>query len=282
MNLCGADLRVIDEAREMLGQSGVWDAEGDLQCLVDRYLQRRCPERARREFLLAVQERCRRVPLAHITGAVEFDELSLAVGTGVFIPRTHSRIIHHWLDEGVIARHARVLDLCAGTGAIGLAIARRRPDLQVTCVEFDAIAFQYLQRNVQRLASEGLRVDALEADISDGRALVPWQGQVALIVANPPYVPDDLELLPEWADHHPKVSVFSGGDGLALIRSIITQSTTLLHSDGWLVLEHAEDQAEAVKALFVQARLQDVETRIDNQASDATGRAVMTIGRKVS
>ena len=92
MSLCGADLRAVDEARALLCESGVWDAESDLSCLIDRYLHRHCAQRARQEFMLAVQERCRRIPLAHIVGAVEFDDLSLAVGnenTSPEIGRAH-------------------------------------------------------------------------------------------------------------------------------------------------------------------------------------------------
>ncbi len=280
MSLCGADLRAVDQARALLRESGIWDVENDLSCLIDRYLYRHCAQRARQEFMLAVRERCRRIPLAHIVGAVEFDELSLAVGTGVFIPRPHSRIIHKWLDEGHITQHAQVLDLCAGTGAIGLAIARRRPDLHVTCVEYDDIAFQYLQRNVQRLADEGLSVRTHRADVRVRSAFTQFAGEVALIVANPPYVPETMELLPEWGDHHPKVSIFSGTDGLQLTRLIVEQAYDLLRPDGWLLVEHGEDQSQAVRALFVQAGMQAVETRIDDEETDATGSAVMTIGCK--
>ncbi|MNN24107.1 Release factor glutamine methyltransferase [compost metagenome] len=230
--------------------------------------------------MLAVRERCRRIPLAHIVGSVAFDELPLAVGTGVFIPRSHSRIIHKWLAEGHIARYAHVLDLCAGTGAIGLAIAKRRPDLQVTCVEYDDIAYQYLLRNVQRLADEGLSVSVLRADVRERSAFAPFEGEVALIVANPPYVPEHMALLPEWGDHHPKTSVFSGKDGLELTRSIVEQAITLLRPDGWLLVEHGEEQSQAIRALFAQAGMHEVETRVDDQETDATGSAVMTIGCK--
>lgn len=158
MSLTDREYLAISQARAMLQASGVWDLEADLSCLIDRYIERVDKSRALDEFMLAVKERCNRIPLGHIVGMVEFDEMPLVVGTGVFIPRPHSQIIHKWLETSAALRPgATVLDLCAGSGAIGLAIARRRPDLKVTCVEFDEIAMQYLKRNIDRLACKGGR-----------------------------------------------------------------------------------------------------------------------------
>lgn len=281
MSLTDREYLAISQARAMLLESGVWDLEEDLSCLIDRYIERVDKCRALDEFMLAVQERCNRVPLGHIVGMVEFDEMSLVVGSGVFIPRPHSKVIHKWLETSSALRPgASVLDLCAGSGAIGLAIARRRPDLKVTCVEFDEIAVQYLKRNIDRLACKGVRVNHLQADIRDKQAFTRFTHQVGLIVANPPYVPQAQELLPEWSDHHPQASVYSGADGLELIRQIISLASQLLSREGWLVIEHGEEQAQAVRELFKQSQLTKTQTIIDKEESDASGSSVMTIGCK--
>jgi release factor glutamine methyltransferase len=281
MSLTDREYLAISQARAMLQESGIWDLEEDLSCLIDRYIERVDKGRAIEEFMLAVQERCNRIPLGHIVGMVEFDEMPLVVGTGVFIPRPHSQIIHKWLEANAALRSgASVLDLCAGSGAIGLAIARRRPDLKVTCVEFDEIAVQYLKRNIDRLACKGIRVNHLQADIRDEQAFTRFTHEVGLIVANPPYVPQSQELLPEWSDHHPQASVYSGVDGLELIRQIISLANQLLSREGWLVIEHGESQAQAVRELFKQSQLTNIKTVIDKEASDASGSSVMTIGCK--
>ncbi|MHC8411701.1 HemK/PrmC family methyltransferase [Pseudomonas sp. Hz4] len=281
MSLTDREYLAISQARAMLQASGVWDLEEDLSCLIDRYIERVDKSRALNEFMLAVKERCNRIPLGHIVGMVEFDEMPLVVGSGVFIPRPHSKIIHKWLETSAALRPgASVLDLCAGSGAIGLAIARRRPDLKVTCVEFDEIAVQYLKRNIDRLACKGGQVNHLQADIRDKQAFTRFTDQVGLIVANPPYVPQFQELLPEWSDHHPRVSVYSGTDGLELIRHIISLANQLLSREGWLVIEHGEEQAKAVRELFKQSQLTNTQTVIDKEASDASGSSVMTIGCK--
>jgi len=281
MSLTERELLAIDQARELLQNSGVWSLEEDLSCLVDRFIERADKSLALEEFILAVQERCNRIPLGHIVGTVDFDDLSLVVGSGVFIPRPHSRVIHKWIERSAaLESGSKVLDLCAGSGAIGLAIARRRPDLDVTCVEFDAIAIQYLKRNIDRLSFKGVHADHLQADIRDEKALAQFDQQIDLIVANPPYVPQAQELLPEWGEHHPPASVYSGADGLELIRQIIALADRLLVRDGWLVMEHGEDQAEALRELFRRAHLVEIQTVIDKDQSDASGSSVMTIGRK--
>jgi release factor glutamine methyltransferase len=281
MSLTDRECLAISRARAMLQKSGVWDLEEDLRCLIDRYIERADRGRAIEEFMLAVQERCNRIPLGHIVGMVEFDEIPVVVGSGVFIPRPHSKIIHKWLETSDALRSgASVLDLCAGSGAIGLAIARRRPDLKVTCVEFDEIAVQYLKRNIDRLACTGIQVNHLKADIRDELAFTRFTHQVGLIVANPPYVPRSQVLLPEWSDHHPQASVFSGADGLELTRQIILLANQLLSCEGWLFIEHGEEQAQAVRELFKQSQLTNIQTVIDKEASDASGSSVMTVGCK--
>ncbi|WP_248797893.1 HemK/PrmC family methyltransferase [Pseudomonas sp. MWU13-2105] len=271
--------QAIARARNLLMEAGVWDPDNDLSCLVDRFLIRANKEQALDEFMLAVTERCNRIPLEHIVGAVAFDELPLVVGSGVFIPRPHSTVIHKWLDDAGLVVGAEVLDLCAGSGAIGLAIARRRPDLSVTCVEFDEVAVQYLKRNIARMTMKGIQVNALQADIRDLSAFSRFARQIALIVANPPYVPQGLELQPEWSSHHPQASVYSGADGLDLTRQIIALAIDLLAPRGWLVIEHGEDQAPLVRQLFEQHGLTEIQTIIDHAASDTTGSSVMTVGR---
>lgn len=279
MNLGKYEQEAIARARVSLEAAGVWDPVGDLSSLVDRFIARADKQRALDEFKLAVSERCNRIPLGYILGTVEFDELPLVIGSGVFIPRPHSTVIHKWLDGIELAKGTHVLDLCAGSGAIGLAIARRRPDLNVTCVEFEEVAVNYLKRNIARLLTKNVHIKALQADICDSEAFVHFGHQVGLIVANPPYVPRQTQLQPEWGDHHPTAAVYSGADGLDLTRQITALAITLLTPDGWLVIEHGEDQAHAVRELFERHQLTDVRTVIDRQASDTTGISVMTVGR---
>lgn len=279
MSLGKHEQEAITRARALLEAADIWDPEGDLNSLIDRFIVRSDKQRALDEFTLAVRERCSRIPLGHILGTVEFDKLPLVIGSGVFIPRPHSIVIHKWLRDTEFAAGTRVLDLCAGSGAIGLAIARRRPDLNVTCVEFEEVAFNYLKRNINRLSTKKVHINALQADVRDRNEFAHLTHKVGLIVANPPYVPQHIKLQPEWSDHHPTTAVYSGTDGLELTRQITALAITLLTPEGWLVIEHGEDQANAIRDLFEKHQLTEVRTVIDRDASDITGRSVMTVGR---
>lgn len=278
MTLDKLEQQAVARARQLLKEANVWGADDDLHCLVDRFLVRANKKQAIDEFIAAVNERCSRIPLGHIVGVVEFDGLPLVVGSGVFIPRAHSTVIHKWLGDVQLSRGDQVLDLCAGTGAIGLAIARRKPEVDVTCVEFDEVALQYLNRNVARMAVKGIKVQTLQADIRNTSAFSRFRRRVGLIVANPPYVPEGLELLPEWSCHHPQASVYSGRDGLDLIRKIVSLAVELLTPEGWLAIEHGEDQSQEVRQLFEQHGLMEVRTVMDQSVSDSTGSSVMTVG----
>ncbi|MDE9541041.1 N5-glutamine methyltransferase family protein [Xenorhabdus bovienii] len=271
----------IENARKLLSEAGIWDVESDLECLVDRYLERNNKEQARNEFMLAVYERCNRIPLGHIVNSINFDGLPLVVGSGVFIPRAHSQLIHQWIDKEIdIPLNSTVLDLCSGCGAIGLAIAKRRPDLNVVCVEYDTVAFQYLVRNINRLSNLSIKAQALQTDLRDSRSLDKFEESVSLVVANPPYVPEKYSILPEWEEHHPYVSVYSGDDGLDLIRLIIIQSKQFLKKNGWLVIEHHENQQDNIRNLFLKEGFSQVRTIIDEDFSDTTGLSAITVGNK--
>lgn len=281
MTYAECERRAISQAHAMLQEAGVWDVAGDLACLVDRFIKRIGSERALDEFMMAVKERCGRVPLGHIVGEVYFDDMHLVVGSGVFVPRFQSRIVQSWMETAVtIPAGEIVMDLCAGCGAIGLSIARRRSDLSVTCVERDEVAVNYLRRNIERMASKGVQVSSFSADVSDAEVFSKFFSRVGLVVANPPYVSKHQVLLPEWSDHHPLDAVYSGQDGLELIRKIILLASSLLHVGGWLAIEHGEDQVGAVQDLFAGSGFVKTQTHIDEIFSDMTGSAVLTVGSR--
>jgi release factor glutamine methyltransferase len=245
-------------ARESLAAAGVWDVAGDLDALADRFLARIDPAAALVEFEAAVAERCARIPLGHITGSVTFDGLHLAVGSGVFVPRAESTPLVRWATRVDVLPHGgRVLDLCSGVGAMALAISRCRPDATVVCVERDDTALQYLRRNVARQAKLTGSVEVVVADLLEADCLTAFRG-VDLIVANPPYVAPHVRLLPEWADHQPQDAIYSGEDGLDLIRCIVAHATRSLRPGGRLALEHDRAEAAAVRQVLAGAGFTEI------------------------
>lgn len=260
----------VERARRRLTEAGVLDAEGDLEELVRRFLLPPRQDVAEAEFETAVAERCDRVPLGHITGTAEFGGVTFVVGSGAFVPRRHTTPLLEWAcSEAVLPADGRVLDLCAGVGTLGIALSRRRPDAAVTCVEYDGTALQYLRRNIARNAGEPGRVSVETADLSRAGCLAHHDGRTDLVLANPPFVASGIDLLPEYRDHHPPAAIYSDGDGLDMVRSVVAHAESALRATGRLGLEHDHrgGQPEAVRNLLAERGWSDVRTMADSEGA---------------
>lgn len=149
----------------------------------------------------AVARREAREPLQHITGRAFFRYLELQVGPGVFVPRPETESVVGWAIDAVRAMDVvepLIVDLCAGSGAIALALAQEVPRSRVHAVELDEGALRWARKNV-----EGSRVVLHHADALT--ALPELDGQVDLVISNPPYIPlTEWEYVaPEARDHDP-------------------------------------------------------------------------------
>jgi release factor glutamine methyltransferase len=206
-----------------------------------------------------VAQRAQRIPLQYLIGAVEFGRARLAVGPGVFIPRPETESLVDWAVKAVAAVPAPVVvDPCAGSGAIALAIVAVRPDARVVAVERSPAALAFARRNIaSHVEAGGSTVELRGGDVLDERLLVDLDGVVDLVVANPPYVPDGTALAPEVADYDPPEALFGGPDGLAVIRPLISVAAGLLRVGGVLAIEHDDSQAESVPALLRARRVLD-------------------------
>lgn len=200
----------------------------------------------------AVARREAREPLQHITGRAFFRYLELQVGPGVFVPRPETETVVGWAIDAVRAMDVvepLVVDLCTGTGAIALALAQEVPRSRVHAVELDEEALRWARRNI-----EGSRVVLHHADARG--ALPELNGQVDLVIANPPYVPlsEWEHVAPEARDHDPAMALFSGEDGLDLIRGLERTAHRLLRPGGLVVVEHADTQGGQVPWIFADDR----------------------------
>jgi release factor glutamine methyltransferase len=172
-----------------------------------------------------------------------------------------------------------VVDLCSGSGAIGLAVAHECSTAQLHSVELDDDAFLWLQRNVEAL-NLGARVQAYHADAT--AALPDLTGRIDVVVCNPPYVPLDATIRdPEAARFDPPMALWGGIDGLDVIRGIEANAARLLKPGGLLVIEHADVQGEALP-LLLMSRYQDdqrVWTDVMDQR-DLADRPRFTVARR--
>jgi release factor glutamine methyltransferase len=201
------------------------------------------PDRSRFETL--VLRRASREPLQHIVGIAPFRHLELAVGPGVFVPRPETELLVDAVLPALRARAAPLaVDLCAGSGALALALADEVVTARVVAVERPGPAVAWLRRN-----AAGSRVELVIADVADPALLSALRGQVDAVVANPPYVPSSTSVEPE-VQADPGVAVFAGADGLQLMPAVIARAAELLRSGGVLAIEHDDTHGALMPVLL--------------------------------
>ncbi|MHB2023629.1 MAG: peptide chain release factor N(5)-glutamine methyltransferase [Mycobacteriales bacterium] len=202
-----------------------------------------------------VARRVAREPVQYLTGAVGFRRLELAVGPGVFIPRPETESLVGWC-LAQLRPGALVGDLCAGSGAIGLALADEAAGVSVHLVEREPAAFRWLVRN-----AAGADVHLHLGDFAS--ALDELAGRLDLVVSNPPYLPTGARVEPEVSHFEPASALWAGEDGLAAVRAVIARAGVLLRPGGLVAIEHGEDQGLGACRCFPAADWTAVRDHLD-------------------
>ena len=219
-----------------------------------------------------LSRRAEREPVAHILGKKEFYGRSFAVGPGVFVPRPETELlVQHALeamqqsaagvDSGGAASIAgapaeaglRALDLCAGSGAIGVTLAAERADLTVDLVEMSPEAAVYTRKNAAALG--GGRAHVFDGDLYAPLGLA--DARYAAIVSNPPYIPapDEAGLAPEITRYEPRLALYAGARGLDVLQNVIASAPRWLRPGGFFGVEIDPSQAAEVVSLCAAAGL---------------------------
>lgn len=210
-------------------------------------------------------------PVQYITGMAPFRYLEYQVGPGVLIPRPETEslvsIVLAEIKERSTMQKLKVVDLGSGSGCIAISLATERADVSVTAVENSIEALSWLHKNVATLAPRVRVVESSVATACKGESF-------DLVVANPPYIPNQ-QTLPMEVRKEPAVALF-GGDlqGMAIPALFISAATRLLKPGGFLAMEHDQTQAEAIASLLNPAY---EEIKLVN---DLTGRPRFTTARK--
>jgi release factor glutamine methyltransferase len=234
---------------------------------------------AARRFTALVDQRVDRVPLQHLTGRAPFRQLELAVGPGVFVPRPETEQLTGCALERIADLDGPlVVDLGSGSGAIALSIAHEHPGARVTAVERDPGALHWTRHNAAlRVGAGDNPVGVVQGDMTDPSLLQELDGRVAVVVSNPPYVPDGATVPREVADHDPPLALWGGPDGLDVVRGMLDVAARLLHRGGWLGIEHADQQGSSLPALV---RAHGAWTDVEDHP-DLAGRPRFTTARKI-
>ena len=196
-------------------------------------------------FAQLVARRSTREPLQHLVGTVAFRYVEVAVGPGVFVPRPETEmLVDAVLPVLSASPHRIAVDLCAGSGALALAVADEVASATVYAVERSPSALHWLRRNCA-----GSNVRVISADVADPGLLAELTGRVDAVLANPPYVASGEDVDPE-VRHDPADALFAGPDGFAVLPAVVSTARRLLRSGGVLAAEHGDRQGSAITALL--------------------------------
>lgn len=201
------------------------------------------------------------IPLAYLTGEQEFWGLSLSIDARVLVPRPDTEILVECALEclpdapaSTQARALQALDLGTGSGAIALAIAQERCDVDIHACDISAECLAVAEANSRAL---GLPISLR---LSDWFERIDQRFHV--IVANPPYI-DSADPHLSQLQAEPRAALVAPNHGLADLQAIIERAPAHLHRDGWLLLEHGYDQGMATRELLTNRGFEQVGTRRD-------------------
>jgi release factor glutamine methyltransferase len=225
-----------------------------------------------------IKRRLNGEPIAYLVGEQEFWSLPLHVDARVLVPRRDTETL---VEVGLRAARAagvqirRFADVCTGSGAVAIALAKELPEARVWASDTSADALAVAAKNVERHAL-GERVTLVQGDLLAPLAAVAADAPFELVLSNPPYVPTrDLAGLSAEVRAEPRLALDGGADGLELVRRLAPQALAQLAPGGTFALEHGYDQGAAVRAILAAAGFAEV-----GSTPDLAGHERVSAGRK--
>lgn len=212
-------------------------------------------EKISSEFNELIQQRLLGRPVQYITGSAAFRYLELEVGEGVLIPRPETelivdRVIGHLSSQPDKENSKSIIELGAGSGAISIAIATEASlkglKISLVAVEKSPAAAEWLNKNI---AKYDLPIRVVIEDVSTALPDI----KADLVVANPPYIPNDEKLPIEVENFEPEMALRGGAvDGMQIPKLFIDAATRLLKSGGFFITEHHEKQGELIRGVLAR------------------------------
>lgn len=257
-------LRQISEGLSAYSDSARLDAELIISAALERsraWLLGNLDQSLSESNLDFISELCQRrmqgEPMAYILGHQEFWGLKFKITPDVLVPRPETEHIIEWILANFTDEiPMQVADLGTGSGAIAISLSLERPLWWIDATDLSPAALATAQHN-----AETHQIRNVEFFQGDWCRALPDR-KYGIMVSNPPYIAENDPHLPHLV-HEPITALVSGADGLNAIREIIEQTTHFLAESGYLVLEHAYDQAQDVTQLLRQYRFTDIQNHFD-------------------
>lgn len=239
-----------DKTREQFYRDMALYVSGELERRVDTLVQRRLSGE----------------PVAYIIGEWEFYGLTLDVSGDVLIPRMDTEMLveRTILRARAAGEEARVLDLCAGSGCVGLAVASNVPDCRVVLAELSEGALRICKQNIRR-TDLNARVTSVCVDALEPPSANLWDFDV--VACNPPYIPtgDIGGLDIAVRDYEPRMALDGGADGLEFYRNIAAKWKNAIRLGGSLIFEVGIGQAPDVEKIMAENGFESIQTTADTQ-----------------
>ncbi len=261
-------LETIDGGTRYLEKRGIEDARRNMQMLVAHQLgctrtqlyvqfDRPLDEAVLSPLREALKKRGEGVPLQHLLGSVWFHRHEFKTDARALIPRPETEELAEWILSWPLPESQRVLDMGCGSGVLGLTLAAAKPGWDVTLADVSPDALSLARENAAKL--EISNAGFVESDLFSA-----VDGAFDGIVANLPYVPEgERATMTREVLHDPALALFSGEDGLDLIRRFVPEAFQRLRPRGWVVLEIGHDQASQVAGFLQASGFVDIDVKKD-------------------
>lgn len=221
------------------------------------------------QYLQLIDKRCEHYPLQYLLGYANFMDYTFFVDENVLIPRNDTEVLVECADEILNDMEEqrkgtalRVLDLCCGSGCIGISLKLYHKGINLILSDYSEKALEVTKKNLDKYN--------IEAELVSSDLLKEITGKQDMIVCNPPYIESKMidTLMPEVKEYEPMLALDGGEDGLDYYRRIIKAAPEYLNDSGWLMFEIGYNQGEAVLTLMKETGFLDVELKKDYAGLD--------------
>lgn len=269
---------VYRKGKELLEKADIQDADFDSLYLLEHFFgadrtalilhgDKKAEISACEKFFSAIDERASGKPLQYIVGKWTFMGFDFLVGEGVLIPRDDTEIVVEvaceYLQNLKNVKNPRIIDLCSGSGAIAIALAKMFPNSDVTALEYSDNAIEYLKKNIELNNAENVKV--YKGDVTSCSDDFENEG-FDLVISNPPYIEsEEIDTLQAELQFEPRMALDGGSDGLYFYRIITEKWASKVKFGGMLAYEVGEEQFEPVSLMVLNEGYADVTYKLDLQ-----------------